>query len=53
MIYLFALLLHIFGTHTERPYGKDFKDDWNKGVGEGEYRCIICHKIVKREEVDV
>ncbi len=50
MIYIFALISHIFGTHTERPYGKDFVDEWNNGVHLDEFRCIICKKIISRSK---
>ena len=50
MIWFFSWLIHFAGVHTERSYGRHFKDDWNKDVGEDEYRCTICKKIFKREE---
>lgn len=49
MIYLLALILHLFGTHTERSYGQDFKDEWTAGVPEGSFRCIICKQIFPRK----
>lgn len=50
MIYIFAFILHFLGVHSERPYGRDFKDKWNEGVGENEYRCVICNKIIKEKK---
>ena len=50
MYYLFAWFLHLFNVHTERPYGKNFNDEWNEGVGIDEYRCIVCKKIFKWED---
>ena len=49
MYFILAWLLHFIGVHTKRPYGSDFKDEWNEGVKDGEYRCIICRKILKEE----
>lgn len=49
MYFILALILHFIGVHTARPYGRDFDDEWNKGVGKNEYRCVICKKIFKEE----
>jgi len=46
MYFLIALILHLFGVHTPCPYHID--DDWEKGVKEDEYRCIICKKTFKK-----
>ena len=50
MYYLIALLFHLVGCHSPRPYGDDFKDEWNEGVGKDEYRCTICKKIFKKDK---
>jgi len=43
MIYLIALIYHIFGIHTKRVDGLD------DSVGEGKYKCIICRKVCNEE----
>ena len=49
MYFIIALILHLFGSHSSRPYGRDFDDEWNNGVGKDEFRCVICKKIFKNE----
>ena len=43
MIYLIALIFHLFGVHSPQPY------DSFENFREGEFRCMICKGIFKEE----
>ena len=47
MRYLLGLALHIFGVHIEKKNGDEA---WNAAIGKGEYRCIVCKRVFRRED---
>jgi len=42
MLYLFGLFLHLFGSHSRKPYGND-------DLPEGQYHCMICDKTIDKD----